>query len=112
MTKIVSQKIDCVIECAIEPCCRSINYKTTSTCQNEKNCEMFHNLVYNSSENALESNSSYDHVYLVNAQKVRIHERIIVHSETAFNNGLCSASLIKLAILKYRQIEESLSNQS
>ena len=68
----VSQRIDCIIECFIEPCCRSINYKnTSSTSQNEKNCEMLHNVVYNTSKNELEETPSFDYVYLVNPEKVR-----------------------------------------
>ena len=43
--KIVTEMIDCIIECATEPCCRSINYKTDTSFDNETNCEMLHNLV-------------------------------------------------------------------
>ena len=68
LANFVSQKIDCVMDCAFEPCCRSINYK--NTVQNEPNCEMLHNFVYNTSSDLLEKNSSYDHVYLVSPQKV------------------------------------------
>ena len=68
MTKDVSERIDCIMECVKEPCCRSINYKKTF--QNEPNCEMLHDVIYNTSEKALERNSSHDHVYLVNPQKV------------------------------------------
>jgi hypothetical protein len=71
MIKVVSEKLGCVIECSNEPCCRSINYKITSTFQNEPNCEILHNVVYNTSQNALEKTSSYDYVYLARPEKVR-----------------------------------------
>ncbi|CAB4042573.1 Hypothetical predicted protein, partial [Paramuricea clavata] len=57
------------MECYKETCCRSINYKRTSTFQNEPNCEILHNVVYNCSENALMKNFSFDHVYLVDSEK-------------------------------------------
>ena len=64
----VFEKMNCVVKCVQEPCCRSINYKKTS--QNETNCEMFHQMVYDTSEKVLERNCSYDYVYLTNPQKV------------------------------------------
>ncbi|CAB4039465.1 Hypothetical predicted protein [Paramuricea clavata] len=67
MAKGVSQWIDCVIECVQQPCCRSINYKKVF--QNEPNCEILHDVVYNTSEKVLERNSFYDYVYLVDPQK-------------------------------------------
>ena len=70
MTKGVSQWINCIIECVKEPCCRSINYKKTF--QNEPNCEMLHDVVYNTTEKVLERNFSYDYVYLLDPQKVWI----------------------------------------
>ena len=69
MEKFVSERIDCVMECATEPCCRSINYK--KVLQQESNCELLHNVIYEQSEGVLEKNSSYDYVYLINHQKVR-----------------------------------------
>ncbi len=70
-TKVVSQWIDCVMECASEACCRSINYKNTMSPHNELNCEMLHDVVYNASKEMLENyNTSYDYVYLVNPEKV------------------------------------------
>ncbi|XP_028411120.1 microfibril-associated glycoprotein 4-like [Dendronephthya gigantea] len=68
-TNVVSEWIDCVMECATEICCRSINFKKKWTSKNDSNCEMLHNVVYNTSERLLEKNSSYDYVYLVNPQK-------------------------------------------
>ena len=56
------------MECAIDQCCRSLNYKKNSTLQNETNCEMLHNVV---SHNMLEKHSSFDYVYLINSEKVR-----------------------------------------
>ena len=41
---------------------------------------MLHDLLNNTSEKMLEKNSSYDYVYLVNPQKVRYYERIVVFS--------------------------------
>ena len=76
-TKVVSQWIDCIMECSTEACCRSINYKKTVPLQNEPNCEMLHHVLYNTSEKMLDKNSSYDYVYLVNPEKVRICERIV-----------------------------------
>ena len=67
---VVSEWIDCIVECASEPCCRSINYKYTLNLKNETNCEMLHNLVYNTSQTLLEKNALYDHVYLLNPRKV------------------------------------------
>ncbi|CAB4005984.1 Hypothetical predicted protein [Paramuricea clavata] len=69
MIKVVSDKLACVMECYKEACCRSINYKKTSTFQNEPNCEILHNVVHNSSENALMKTSSFDYVYLVDPEK-------------------------------------------
>ena len=68
MTKDVRTRIDCVMECVKHPCCRSLNYKKKS--KDEPNCEMLHNLMYNTSEKLLQSNSSYDYVYLANPHKV------------------------------------------
>ena len=62
--------IDCLIECLKEPCCRSINYKKHRG-ENETNCEMLHKLVDNpASQEVLEKNNSYDHIYLINPKKV------------------------------------------
>ena len=69
---IVSEWIDCVMECATDLCCRSINFKKTMTLNNESNCEMLHHVAYNNFEELLESNFYYDYAYLVNPQKVRI----------------------------------------
>ena len=76
-TKIVPQKIDCVMECATEPCCRSINYKTLLSLNNETNCEMLHNMVYNTSQTLLEKNSSFDYVYLISPHKVVVVKRSV-----------------------------------
>jgi hypothetical protein len=72
MTINVSQRIDCLIECDKEPCCRSINIqKKSSSHDAQLICEMLHNLVYNTSEKLLETNTSFDHVYLTSSKKVR-----------------------------------------
>ena len=78
MTKVVSDWLACVVECVKEPCCRSINYKKTSISQNESNCEMLHNMVYNVSQKHLEANCSYNHVYLNNPQKVKTNYKLQV----------------------------------
>jgi hypothetical protein len=65
---VVSQWINCIMECATELCCRSINFKKTF--KNESNCEMLHDVVYNTSEKFLQANSSYDYAYLANPAKV------------------------------------------
>ena len=63
--------IDCLVECVTEPCCRSINYKKHHS-DNETNCEMLHSLVDNTtSQKSLDENNSYDHIYLINPEKVR-----------------------------------------
>jgi hypothetical protein len=73
MAKVVSQRIDCVMECATETCCRSINYKKSMVLESESNCEILHNVVYNVSEKILKENTSYDYVYLFNPHKVRLY---------------------------------------
>jgi hypothetical protein len=82
MARAVSQRIDCVIDCATEPCCRSINYKKSMFLENESNCEMLHNVVYNVSEKILKEKSSYDYVYLLNPQKVRIYNSRVWRTTT------------------------------
>jgi hypothetical protein len=71
-TTVTTDWLACVMECVTEPCCRSINYKNTLNLQNEPNCEMLHNLVYDTSQELLEANSSYNHVYLNNPPKVKL----------------------------------------
>ena len=83
-TKAVSDWLACVLECVTEPCCRSINYKKSSISQNESNCEMLHNMVYNTSQKLLEPNCSYDHVFLNNPQKVKIIHNILYLERVRF----------------------------
>ena len=68
------------MECATEPCCRSINYKKTLTLQDESNCEMLHHVIFNTSEKLLEKDDSADYIYLVNPQKVRVHLTMMVRT--------------------------------
>jgi hypothetical protein len=68
----VDGQLDCLIVCDKEPCCRSINFKKKSSSDDNQNCEMLHNVVYNTSEKLLETNSSFDHVYFVSSNKVRM----------------------------------------
>ena len=72
MTTHVSQQLDCLIECDKEPCCRSINFKKILSSDYECNCEMLHNVVYNTSEKLLKTNASFDHVYFTSSKKVRL----------------------------------------
>ena len=67
MTKNVPDKFECIIACVNEPCCRSVNYRTTF--QNASNCEMLH-MVLDKYEKVLESNSSCDYAYLIDPKKV------------------------------------------
>ena len=69
MNKSVAQWINCVIECASQPCCRSINFKKEIISQDEPNCEMLHKVVYKSRDKLLKQNPSYKHVYLISPQK-------------------------------------------
>lgn len=69
-SKIVTERIDCIMECATEPCCRSINYKTKTALDNETNCEMLHNLV-DRNKKLLKRNASYDYARVVNPYKVK-----------------------------------------
>jgi hypothetical protein len=66
----VSGQLDCLIVCDKEPCCRSINFKKKSKSHIEKNCEMLHNVVYNTSEKLLETNAFFDHLYFTSSKKV------------------------------------------
>ena len=60
------------MECAIDQCCWSLNYKKNSTSLNEPSCELLHNIAnYSAFVKMLEINTSYDYVYLINPEKVR-----------------------------------------
>ena len=76
------------MDCASEQCCRSINFRNTLVLGNEKNCEMLHNVVYNTSKKLLEKNSSYEHVYLVNPQKVGTQKYIASRDLSITYDGL------------------------
>lgn len=60
------------MECVTEQCCRSVNYKKKAALEREKNCEMLHNVVYNTSDDLLEKSASYDYVYLIDPIEVRV----------------------------------------
>ena len=62
----------CAIECVKDSCCRSINYKTIITARNEENCEMLHNLVYNTSDDLLKKNDTYVHIFFNSPMKVNL----------------------------------------
>ena len=66
-----SQYMACLLDCYKEPCCRSINFKKISTAENEPKCELLHNIAYNTSEEMLQKNVSYDHAFFTNPEKVR-----------------------------------------
>jgi hypothetical protein len=68
-THVVGQ-LDCLIVCDMEPCCRSINFKKIPSSQDDQNCEMLHNVVYNTTEKLLETNASFDYVYFTSSEKV------------------------------------------
>ena len=70
--KSASYVVDCISECVNEPCCRSVNFKKACALHN---CEMLHNLAYNISEELLEKNASFDHIYITNPLKVRRTDR-------------------------------------
>ncbi|XP_028395829.1 uncharacterized protein LOC114519848 [Dendronephthya gigantea] len=95
MTKYVCQWIDCVRECASEPCCRSVNYKHISSTENESNCEMLHNVVYNVSEQLLERNSQYDYLYLTSPIK-RYNECCIPSVIEEKNNVVSGSSCLDI----------------
>lgn len=71
LAKAVSEKIDCILECAAEECCRSINYRNVLNSANEINCEMLHSLISNTGKKLLKD-PSFDHAYLVNPLKVNL----------------------------------------
>ncbi|CAB3988571.1 Hypothetical predicted protein [Paramuricea clavata] len=77
------------MECVKEPCCRSINYK--KTIHNEPNCEMLHDVIYNTSENVLERNSSYDYVYLLDPQKEYNASCFVVEAEIKDTQKSCAS---------------------
>ena len=63
--------VDCAIECVKDSCCRSVNYKTIITAGNEENCEMLHNLVYNTSDDQLKENGTYNYIFFNSPMKVK-----------------------------------------
>ena len=68
-TRKVSSKLECVVSCVHDPCCRSVNYKDKPECAEESECELLHNTVYNTSRE-LKRNFSYDHISLDKPVKV------------------------------------------
>lgn len=68
MTK-VSTKIECILSCVQEPCCRSLNYREKLPQEENSLCEMLHDVSYNTSAE-LQKNSSYDYVYFTAPLKV------------------------------------------
>ena len=107
MTKDVFERIECIMECVKEPCCRSINYKKTF--QNEPKCEMLHEVIYNTSEKALKRNSSYDYVYLLDPQKVWIVcrvESLVGRLRKALELLIGKYEKIKPACVPYRIVQE------
>ena len=72
MSKTVMQQIDCVMDCAADQCCRSVNYKQASALQDETNCEMLHDIVsQNTLDDMLEKTSAFNYIYMINPEKVR-----------------------------------------
>ncbi|XP_028398842.1 sushi, von Willebrand factor type A, EGF and pentraxin domain-containing protein 1-like [Dendronephthya gigantea] len=56
-------KIQCILSCVKEQCCRSVNYGERLQHDQACRCEMLHDVIGNTTAE-LESNSSYDYVYL------------------------------------------------
>ena len=70
-TEYVPTKIQCIVNCAQDSCCRSLNYKHKSHCNEQSKCELLHDTLYNASDGIqLEKNKSYDHVFLNEPKKV------------------------------------------
>lgn len=65
----VASKYACIDECFADPCCRSINYKNNPLENKMKTCEILHDLLKNAT---LEADTSYDHVFFIDPQKVVI----------------------------------------
>ncbi|XP_028408358.1 uncharacterized protein LOC114530936 [Dendronephthya gigantea] len=59
----VSSKINCILSCVQEPCCRSLNYRERLPQGQTSLCEMLHDVIYNTSAE-LQKNRFYDYVYL------------------------------------------------
>ena len=69
-TESVPTKIQCILICAQDSCCRSLNFKHKSNCNEQSKCELLHDTLYNASDGArLEKNNSYDHVFLNEPKK-------------------------------------------
>ena len=71
---------DCVIECVRDPCCRSVNYKNIIIAGNEENCEMLHNLVYNTSDDLLKKNNTYNYIFFNSPMKVKTYVKDLLMS--------------------------------
>ena len=60
----------CVMSCAHDTCCRSVNFKRNSVHKEFGDCELLHN-VKNSSSSELEKHEMYEHIPLFDPRKVK-----------------------------------------
>ena len=119
MTTAATHWINCAQECVEEPCCRSINFKKIVTTKSERNCEMLHNVVYNTSETLLENNASYDYIYFNNPRKVGSNDRrvrILIMKATFILNRkfslIIKVQLVRYAVLNAAQLNDILENMT
>ncbi|XP_028416458.1 uncharacterized protein LOC114540535 [Dendronephthya gigantea] len=89
---VLGKMIDCLVKCVTEPCCRSINYKKHSK-DNETNCEMLHSVVDEiTSQEVLEKNASYDHIYLINTTTINNKSCLQDTDECALEKPKCHSN--------------------
>jgi hypothetical protein len=69
--KNISSKIECILQCAQDRCCRSVNYKEISSNNPSRICELLHEIVLNKSS-LLQKNVLYDHVHIIEPHKVSV----------------------------------------
>ncbi|XP_046864159.1 uncharacterized protein LOC124458109 [Xenia sp. Carnegie-2017] len=60
----VTNEMECIVSCAKEPCCRSINHRRKFSQGRWSLCEMLHTDLNNSKENDLKHNRFYDYIFL------------------------------------------------
>ena len=64
-------KVLCVVSCVEDPCCRSVNFKRNSSNEgNDGDCELLHD-VDGKSSSRLEKDTLYEHIHLLEPQKVK-----------------------------------------
>ncbi|XP_046863743.1 uncharacterized protein LOC124457555 [Xenia sp. Carnegie-2017] len=60
----VKNEMECIVSCAKEPCCRSINHRRRLSQGSRSLCEMLHSVLNKSKENDLNHNRFYDYIVL------------------------------------------------